>query len=293
MRMPKTCWRRLFSGRGRTPGEHPKPRRQWCNRSLESRVRARKAEPRMLPGVGSSSLRPEPDMTRALVPNWTRRDLLKGGLAASLGALTADAALEWAAAAEWEVNPISAGKASSMNAASAPAGPLLRSPRERLRLDQAWHFHLGHANDPAQDFGFGAAAREATFAKTEASQPVVALDFDDSGWRGVDLPHDWAVELPFQDGPELAQHGGKPLGRDYPENSIGWYRRVFEIPSSDAGKRSAPRWPTSTSASSSPMRRATQTIRPGRRARCATRSRTSPRRRSRKASRPSASTCAS
>src|SRR2546425_4756326 len=29
----------------------------------------------------------------------------------------------------------------------------------------------------------------------------------------------------------------KPLGRDYPATSIGWYRRVFDVPASDAGRR--------------------------------------------------------
>src|SRR6185312_4236282 len=29
----------------------------------------------------------------------------------------------------------------------------------------------------------------------------------------------------------------KPLGRRYPETSVGWYRRVFDIPASDQGRR--------------------------------------------------------
>src|SRR5207302_11091348 len=31
----------------------------------------------------------------------------------------------------------------------------------------------------------------------------------------------------------------KPVGREYPETSVGWYRRVFDLPKSDAGKRVA------------------------------------------------------
>ena len=34
-------------------------------------------------------------------------------------------------------------------------------------------------------------------------------------------------------------HGFKPLGRRYPETSVGWYRREFDIPASDAGRRIA------------------------------------------------------
>jgi beta-galactosidase len=36
---------------------------------------------------------------------------------------------------------------------------------------------------------------------------------------------------------ELQGHGYKPLGRRYPENSVGWYRRVFDIPREDASRR--------------------------------------------------------
>jgi beta-galactosidase len=32
-------------------------------------------------------------------------------------------------------------------------------------------------------------------------------------------------------------HGSKPLGRRFPETSVGWYRREFEIPASDQGRR--------------------------------------------------------
>jgi beta-galactosidase len=32
-------------------------------------------------------------------------------------------------------------------------------------------------------------------------------------------------------------HGFKPLGRRYPETSVGWYRREFDIPASDLGRR--------------------------------------------------------
>ena len=31
--------------------------------------------------------------------------------------------------------------------------------------------------------------------------------------------------------------GFYPLGRTYPATSVGWYRRVFELPAADAGKR--------------------------------------------------------
>ena len=55
-------------------------------------------------------------------------------------------------------------------------------------------------------------------------------DFDDTAWRAVDLPHDWAIEGPFlTDGP----HGG--MGR-LPSRGVGWYRKKIDIPHSDKGK---------------------------------------------------------
>jgi beta-galactosidase len=119
------------------------------------------------------------------------------------------------------------------------------SVRERLLLDFGWRFHLGHACDQDKDFGFG--LNQHTFAKAGTDvATAAALDFNDSAWTAVNLPHDWAVDLPFapsknpppagQDDPRAA-HGFRPLGREYPETSVGWYRRVFDIPASDLGRR--------------------------------------------------------
>jgi beta-galactosidase len=108
--------------------------------------------------------------------------------------------------------------------------------RERLLADFGWRFHLGHANDPAQDFGFG---QGRVFDKVGRLFAPSGARFDDSSWRAVDLPHDWAVELPFENSAELVDFGCKPLGRNYPATSIGWYRRVFDIPASDTGRRVA------------------------------------------------------
>jgi beta-galactosidase len=148
--------------------------------------------------------------------NVSRRDLLKTSLAAS--------------------GIAGPGAAMQMRPASAAAPPP-NSPRESLLLDFGWRFHLGHADDPAQDFGFG--ANGTTFAKSGGFVAPGAVNFDDSAWREVDLPHDWAVELPFEQSRELTSHGFKPLGRKFPATSIGWYRRVFDLPASDAGRRLA------------------------------------------------------
>lgn len=53
---------------------------------------------------------------------------------------------------------------------------------------------------------------------------------DDSAWRNLDLPHDWAIEGPFRI--ELRGETGK-----LPYQGIGWYRKHFTVPASDKGKQ--------------------------------------------------------
>jgi len=71
--------------------------------------------------------------------------------------------------------------------------------RERLNFDKDWRFLLG---DSAQ------------MAKAE---------YNDSWWRRLDLPHDWAIEGDFYVGnPSGASGGALPGG-------VGWYRKHFTI----------------------------------------------------------------
>ncbi len=58
----------------------------------------------------------------------------------------------------------------------------------------------------------------------------VQAGFDDSGWRLVNLPHDWAIEGPFNSG---GVGGG--MGR-LPSPGTGWYRKKLDIPAGDKGK---------------------------------------------------------
>ena len=108
--------------------------------------------------------------------------------------------------------------------------------RQRMRIDDGWRFALGHAADPAQDFAHG--TRSFFFAKAGYGDGPAARDFEDRPWRRVDLPHDWAVELPFSERGS-SQHGMKAVGRGFPENSVGWYRRELAIPDSARGRRIA------------------------------------------------------
>jgi beta-galactosidase len=110
------------------------------------------------------------------------------------------------------------------------------SAREVLSLDPGWKFQLGDAATPEGDFGFGL---DYSFSKAGRASGPADRDFNDSTWRTVNIPHDWAVELDFvkSDNVILTSHGYRPLGRQYPKTSIGWYRRTIEIPKTDEGRR--------------------------------------------------------
>ena len=74
--------------------------------------------------------------------------------------------------------------------------------RERVCFDSDWRFCLG---DSAQ---------------------MAGAEYNDSWWRKLDVPHDWAIEGDFYAGnPSGAGGGALPGG-------IGWYRKYFSLPTS-------------------------------------------------------------
>ena len=80
------------------------------------------------------------------------------------------------------------------------------SPREHLSLDANWKFHLG-------DDWPGALHLDKAGASTAARR---AEKFSDHSWRTVNLPHDWAIELPFDQNAD-GSHGFKPVGPGFPQ----------------------------------------------------------------------------
>lgn len=76
-----------------------------------------------------------------------------------------------------------------------------------------------------EDFNFGwrfALGDDASYA---------AVGFDDSAWRPLRLPHDWAVEGDFsKDNPSTPGGGALPGG-------VGWYRKEFATPEGIAAGR--------------------------------------------------------
>ena len=108
--------------------------------------------------------------------------------------------------------------------------------RESIRLDKGWKFAFGNAADPQKDFGCGTEYfNYLTKANSIHNEGPYAMKFDDSGWQEVQIPHDWVTTLPY-DSVASHSHGYKTVGWKYPETSVGWYRKLVNIPDSDLGK---------------------------------------------------------
>ena len=98
-----------------------------------------------------------------------------------------------------------AGLASVLAQAQTP--PAARDPRVRDSFDFGWRFFKGDAPG--------------------AQQPT----FADTGWKNVDLPHDFSIDGPVaENAPARGQGGYLPTG-------IGWYRKHFRIPESYSGRK--------------------------------------------------------
>ncbi len=74
-----------------------------------------------------------------------------------------------------------------------------------ISLDTGWRFHLGDAADAG------------------------SMTYDDRAWRAVTLPHDWAVEHPFDQ--------AWSSGTGYLPGGTGWYRKSFSLAEEEAAGR--------------------------------------------------------
>lgn len=95
--------------------------------------------------------------------------------------------------------------------------------RQRYLLDKGWKFHLGDVLIP-EIKGHSASYHN---AKAGKAWGPAAPNYDDSDWRMLNLPHDWAVEQPFNPEANLSQ--------GFRDRGIGWYRRTFKVSSKDKG----------------------------------------------------------
>src|ERR1019366_9547499 len=117
------------------------------------------------------------------MPRISRRKLLASGFAVSIASLLGHTGwIESDAPAQAETEP------------GTPHVVGIPEKGEQLLFDFGWRFTFGHGADPAKDLGFGFG--QSDFSKTGEFKFSKA-GFDDSAWRTLNLPHDWAVELPF------------------------------------------------------------------------------------------------
>ncbi len=119
-------------------------------------------------------------------------------------------------------------------------GILSTTAAERQSFDDNWQFAFGDASDPVKDFGCGTEYfNYLTKANSIHNMGPYSSKFNaeewGKEWKSVTLPHDWVVDLPFEQKASHS-HGYKTVGYKYPETSVGWYRKAFHIPSEDFGK---------------------------------------------------------
>lgn len=102
-----------------------------------------------------------------------------------------------------------------------------------LLLNADWRFQLGNAADPQKDFGCGTEYfNYLTKANSIHNEGPYTPSFNDSAWQVVQVPHDWATTLPH-DSKASHSHGYQTLGYAYPENSVGWYRKIVTLDTVD------------------------------------------------------------
>lgn len=118
---------------------------------------------------------------------------------------------------------------------------------ERTLLNNDWLFAKGHAADPSSDFNYGQAL---SFSKVGFLQGNTLLladqysrfsiphvqNFKDEEWEKIDIPHDWGMREGYGKD-QFSIKGYRKFGGRSPENSVGWYRKHFEVDAADKGER--------------------------------------------------------
>jgi beta-galactosidase len=118
--------------------------------------------------------------------------------------------------------------------------------RERLCFDADWRFIKGDPDGISNELSYSnikpwVMANGNEFVKdgTPTPRPADNLgtnvdylqpDFNDDAWRKLNLPQDWGVEESFKQ-----VYPG--VTAKLPWWGVGWYRKHFEIPPSDAGRK--------------------------------------------------------
>ncbi len=124
------------------------------------------------------------------------------------------------------------------------------SARERALFDNDWKFTKGDPAEAGDQLNFDKVKGDVGKMAPDLNEPAKAQEplpepitakvgeavsyvqpgFDDSSWRSLNLPHDWGIEGPFKQ--EYVGTTGK-----LPFWGIGWYRKHFQMPKAQEGKR--------------------------------------------------------
>jgi beta-galactosidase len=117
-------------------------------------------------------------------------------------------------------------------------------PGKRVRecFDPDWMFHKGDISvkyavkagkyGGLTDINVKVVSDETTLIDyTDVKKPTA---FKPADWQKVDLPHDWLIEGTFVNDNSL---GSQPAATGFLPTGIGFYRKEFEIPEEDKGKK--------------------------------------------------------
>jgi beta-galactosidase len=116
------------------------------------------------------------------------------------------------------------------------------SKRTRENFDNNWRFHKGDIaiKRAVKAGGYGGLTdvnvkvetnKEIVIAYTDVDKAAVLKPED---WKEVSLPHDWCIEGSFVNDNSI---GSSPAVSGYLPGGIGFYRKEFEMPVTDKGKK--------------------------------------------------------
>jgi len=128
-----------------------------------------------------------------------------------------------------------------------PALSVAEPTRGRIPINDGWRFQKGDPTEVAGSLDYlkirdWVLPSSAAFLKDPtvlpkrpdgnlgAKVPYTQPSFDDSAWRKLDLPHDWAIQGPFKQ-----EYKGKTGKLNY--SGPVWYRKHVNLPGSDQGSR--------------------------------------------------------
>lgn len=112
---------------------------------------------------------------------------------------------------------------------------------ERRKIDAGWKFFRGDLAPHSNTEGWGGAKGKSFYFG------ATAMDFDDTGWKDVDVPHDFVMEGDYTRKteafvgsdrvPDMETIDSRHFAGGSLEGGTGWYRKQLDIPVDCVGKR--------------------------------------------------------